>query len=107
MSTDDYTPHPDHVRAAYARITRIEHDRSWDSGAAEFDAFLAEHDRQTAEDRRVTAEKAWDEGHRTPQARGDDGCMCGAWNEDECGCGKYGTGPIITPNPYRKVADDE
>jgi hypothetical protein len=34
------------------------------------------------------AARAWDEGHRTPWQR-------------ECSCGKYGTGQLITPNPYR------
>lgn len=49
----------------------------------------------------AVAADIWDEGHRTRVQRGPDGCTCNAWNEDECGCGEYGTGPIITPNPYR------
>ena len=58
---------------------------------------------------RVTLEAVaadiWDEGHRTRVQRGPDGCTCNAWNEDECGCGEYGTGPIITPNPYKASED--
>ena len=46
---------------------------------------------------------AWDEGHRTPKRRGPDDCRCAAYNEDECGCGEYGSN-IITPNPYRTDA---
>ena len=44
---------------------------------------------------------AWDEGHETPWKREPDDCRCGAWSSIECGCGHYGTGRIITPNPYR------
>jgi hypothetical protein len=46
--------------------------------------------------------QGWDEGHGTPVQREPDDCRCGAWYEGECGCGKYGTGKIITPNPYRQ-----
>ena len=49
----------------------------------------------------AVAADLWDEGHRTRVQRGPDGCTCNAWNEDECACGEYGTGPIVTPNPYR------
>ena len=47
--------------------------------------------------------RAWDEGHRTRQIRELDDCRCGAYYEGECGCGKYGTGRIVTPNPYRSA----
>ena len=47
------------------------------------------------------AARAWDEGHATHWQREMDDCRCGAWNRGECGCGKYGTGRLITPNPYR------
>ena len=50
----------------------------------------------------LIAAKAWDEGHRTPQKREMDDCQCSAWSSSECACGKYGTGKLITPNPYRK-----
>ena len=50
--------------------------------------------------RRAKAE-AWDEGHATRQKREPDDCRCAAYYAGECGCGKYGTGRIITPNPYR------
>ena len=52
----------------------------------------------------AVAADIWDEGHRTRVQRGPDGCTCNAWNEDECACGEYGTGPIVTPNPYRASA---
>ena len=44
---------------------------------------------------------AWDEGHETPWQRERDDCRCFAWSSSECGCGRYGTGRLITPNPYR------
>lgn len=44
--------------------------------------------------------KAWDEGHKTRQIREPDSCMCFALSSSECGCGLYGSGRIITPNPY-------
>jgi len=47
------------------------------------------------------AARAWDEGHATPWQREMDDCRCGAWNRGECGCGKYGTGRLVTPNPHR------
>lgn len=46
--------------------------------------------------------QGWDAGHGVPVLREMDDCRCGAWHEGECGCGKYGTGKIITPNPYRQ-----
>lgn len=46
--------------------------------------------------------EVWYEGHTTYKDREMDDCRCGAWNEDACGCGKYGTGKIITTNPYEK-----
>ena len=49
--------------------------------------------------------EAWDEGHRTPWKRGPSGCDCFAQSVVECGCGRYGTGPLITPNPYRTEAN--
>ena len=50
--------------------------------------------------------EAWDEGHRTPQIREPHDCRCGAWYEGECACGLFGTGEIITPNPYREKEQD-
>ena len=47
---------------------------------------------------------AWDSGHVTPWKRGPSGCDCFAQSVVECGCGRYGTGPLITPNPYRTEA---
>lgn len=41
--------------------------------------------------RRIQAE-AWDEGVRF------DRCVCAAWDEGECACGRWGTVP---KNPYR------
>jgi len=62
--------------------------------AAAFDRWLEQ----------VKAE-AWDEGHRTPQVREAHDCQCGAWYEGECACGRFGTGKLITPNPYRQEQD--
>ena len=63
------------------------------------DAAYARADARAALE--AVAADLWDEGHRTRVQRGPDGCTCNAWNEDECGCGEFGTGPIVTPNPYR------
>ena len=49
----------------------------------------------------AVAANIWDQGHQTRVQRGPDECTCNAWNEDECACGNYGTGPITTPNPYK------
>ena len=49
----------------------------------------------------AVAADIWDQGHQTRVQRGPDECTCNAWNEGECACGNYGTGPISTPNPYR------
>lgn len=46
--------------------------------------------------------EAWDEGHETPWKREPDDCECYAYSRNECGCGRYGMGRIITPNPYRE-----
>lgn len=56
---------------------------------------------------RIRAE-AWDEGHTHRQRRDpNDGCRCGAWSATECGCGKYGTGRLLSldDNPYREATD--
>ena len=47
--------------------------------------------------------EAWDAGHLTRWRRGPDGCQCGAWHSGECGCGKYGTGQLLSlaDNPHR------
>lgn len=55
-----------------------------------------------AESARELMAQGWDVGHQTPVQREPSDCRCGAWCEDECACGKYGTGKIITPNPYRQ-----
>lgn len=47
--------------------------------------------------------EAWDEGHHTPWLRDEERhrlCNCGAYCEDECGCGNYGA-KKPAPNPYR------
>lgn len=49
--------------------------------------------------------EAWGKGHRTPWVREPDECECGAWSSNECGCGLYGTGRIVTTNPYRQETD--
>lgn len=51
----------------------------------------------------VTAELGWKEGHLHRQRRDwDDGCRCAAWDESECGCGRYGSGKLLSlaDNPY-------
>jgi hypothetical protein len=48
---------------------------------------------------------AWDEGHKTPWKREPDDCRCSAWSSIECACGRYGTGRITTPNPYRQDSE--
>lgn len=65
--------------------------------------FAAHQAEQLSQIVRGLQAKAWKEGHRTPVQRGPSGCRCGAWDEGECACGKYGTGKILTPNPYRTV----
>lgn len=67
------------------RESRLAADRA----GAQFDRFL---NREKAD--------AWMEGHKTRQVRGPDSCHCYAWSEGECGCGRYGTGPLLTKNPY-------
>ena len=63
------------------------------TGETKFDVWLAE----------VLAE-AWDAGHQYPWKRGPDDCRCGAWSSNECACGLYGTGPLVSlaDNPHRK-----
>lgn len=50
--------------------------------------------------------EAWSEGHLIRQRFGPDDCPCSAWNEDECGCGLYNSGEIVSldDNPYRPAA---
>lgn len=91
----DYTPTTPVIRGAYVQLHS---GASWESKQprlVEFDRWLEQ----------VKAE-AWDEGHRTPQEREPDDCQCGAWYDGECGCGLFGTGEIITPNPYRQKEQD-
>ena len=90
----DYTPPTEQVREIYAEIRHESTRLGLNPHRAEFDRWLEQ----------VKAE-AWDEGHRTPQDREPDDCQCGAWYEGECACGLFGTGTIITPNPYRKEQD--
>ena len=70
-------------------------------GRADFAIWLAEHDRKVSE-------KAWDDGHVTPQRRGPDECECFAYSSGECACGLFGTGPLLSSaeNPYRKAVDE-
>lgn len=47
--------------------------------------------------------EAWEEGHLHRWNRHwNDGCICEAWSSSECGCGKYGTGELLSlkDNPY-------
>ncbi|MGV8972234.1 MAG: hypothetical protein ACOH10_07915 [Rhodoglobus sp.] len=48
---------------------------------------------------------AWEAGHQHPWRRGPDDCKCGAWSRNECGCGKYGTGELLSlaDNPYAEA----
>lgn len=63
-------------------------------------ALLAEVERLRAENA-----AAWTAGHRHPWRLGPDGCRCGAWSSSECGCGKYGTGELLSlaDNPYAEA----
>lgn len=59
-----------------------------------------------ADELREALAAAWDEGHRHNWKRDpDDGCRCGAWASFECGCGKYGSGELLSlsDNPYRRA----
>jgi len=49
--------------------------------------------------------EAWDEGHRHAWRRGPDECMCSAWSSNECACGRYGSGELLSlaDNPYREA----
>lgn len=81
------------VREAYqASDDGVDFTRRFNERGDEFDRWLSG----------VLAD-AWDEGHRTYQKREPDECYCSAWSEGECACGLYGTGKIITPNPYRRT----
>lgn len=53
--------------------------------------------------------EAWDEGHMTRWRRGPDDCVCSAWSAGECGCGRYGTGPLLSlaNNPYREASTED
>lgn len=63
----------------------------------QFEAWLAEHDRKVSE-------RVWVEGYKTAWKRGPSECKCYAYSSSECGCGKYGTGVLLSlnDNPYRK-----
>lgn len=66
----------------------------------DYDAHLAA---QLAEVVKQAQAEAWDEGHQHRWKRdANDGCRCGAWSSNECGCGKYGTGELLSlsDNPY-------
>lgn len=98
----DSTPETDDLRAAY--VWQEWDGYSWAQHVAagcKFDRWLAAHDAE------VKAE-AWDEGHRHRWRRDrDDGCTCAAWSSDECACGLYGTGELLSlkDNPYRAGSD--
>ena len=84
----DHTPGTGDVRAAYARAMRQAFIASTGEHLEEFDRWLAEHDRQTAE-------RAWREG----------------W-VDRAGRGlAFGAQPLADPapaiNPYRQEQTDE
>ena len=63
----------------------------------------------TPETERANLAAAWEEGHREPWKRGPDECECSAWNSDECACGFYGTGQLVSldANPYKVKGDTE
>ena len=65
------------------------------------DVWAAPHLTRARAALEAVAADIWDQGHQTRVQRGPDECTCNAWNEDECACGNYGTGPITTPNPYK------
>ena len=96
--SDDFTPDTVLVRTNYA-LYNWQHTPTYTvpKGEAEFDRWLAEYTRQ------VQAE-AWDAGHKTRWRRGLDECQCGAWSRNECGCGLYGTGELLSlaDNPHRE-----
>ena len=99
----DWTPSTEDVRAAYTRLMHGWTTLEWvteQHARAEFDRWLAQTIREAKAE-------AWDEGHRTPQDRELDDCRCEAWHEGECACGLFGTGEIITPNPYRQEQGDQ
>ena len=93
----DYTPTTEVIRHAVS----YPRERLGEPRPIRPEAF----DRWLDQTLREAKAEAWDEGHRTPQDREPDGCQCGAWYEGECACGLFGTGTIITPNPYRKEQD--
>ena len=63
---------------------------------------LATHDAEIAA-------KAWHEGHLLRWRRGVDDCHCSARSAGECGCGRYGTGEMLSlaDNPYSKTTESE
>ena len=100
-----YTPSTEQVRRYWQYGAN-----AWLAGVASDDdrgpdgSIGAEFDRWFESERRKAKAEGWDEGHATPQPLDLDVhglCMCGAWNESECGCGNYGV-TTAAPNPYRE-----
>ena len=92
----DYTPTTEEVRARY-NADEFGESAGLNDPCPEFDSWLAEHERKVSE-------RVWAEGHMTAWKRGPSGCKCYAYSSSECGCGKYGTGALLSlnDNPYRK-----
>ena len=94
----DYTPTTGQVRHGYS-ISDGGLNDTWlrEDAEGRFDRWLAEHDLKVSE-------RVWAEGHKTAWKRGPSGCKCYAYSSSECGCGKYGTGVLLSlnDNPYRK-----
>jgi hypothetical protein len=87
-----YTPTTEEVRESYVLMQKCS---AYPNPDAEFDRWLAEHDAEIAK-------RAWEEGHKTAWKRGPSECKCYAYSSSECGCGKYGTGELLSlnDNPY-------
>jgi hypothetical protein len=87
-----YTPPTHRVRDGYVRGLRLAFVASAGEHVEEFDRWLAD-----------VLSAAWDKGHKTRHRRGPDKCRCSARSAGECGCGRYGTGELLSlkDNPYR------
>lgn len=85
------------------RFALAHYSREYDEGSRAYEVVEGIVASKVAEAEARGAERGWDEGHKHRQRRGPDGCRCGAWGEHECGCGKYGTGSLLSlaDNPYR------
>jgi hypothetical protein len=95
--------------AEVERLTRIVN--GYDRSPAEQAAARLAQARNVLADEvdRLTEENAnaWAEGHKHPWRRDASDCHCGAWSSIECGCGRYGTGALLSlaDNPYQPPQD--